>query len=283
MSAPDLPLELKTFLAQPMMREHHALWHFVRSFWAYLAPERKLQLAHWAPPNGRMQGLEGSGVDFLGMHRDMVQQVRKFVADQNLVADVLGWTSIPWDPADPDWPMPPTYPGNSDPAWKEPAATAQFKQEVATQYDSTVWMKSHTLDQLGIAIENGIHPWMHMHWSAKPWFKNQPGQDMNDPQNDYLGCPYSSHINKHFWKLHGWIDDLITRWSNIHGEDADLSSAWMGPGHMHMGGMPLMTEDEIKLACTIFSGNGQSIIAQLRNASSNERAGILASLVSAAR
>jgi hypothetical protein len=47
-----------------------------------------------------------------------------------------------------------------------------------------------------------------MHWSTDP-----PA----DPKelgvaNDWLGTFFSSHVNPIFWKLHGWVDDLIDRW-----------------------------------------------------------------------
>jgi hypothetical protein len=281
MGAPDLPTELKTFLASPSMREHHALWHFIRAFWDFLPKARQGELtaANWNPPNNRMQTMPGSGIDFLGMHRDMLQEVREFVADRHLVADVTGWPLIPWSDSDPDWPMPPTYPEISNPEWKEPLATNTFREEFTSQYGSVAWMQSHSLDELGIAIENGIHQWMHIHWSAAPWFKNAAGQDINDIQNDFLACPYSSHVNKHFWKIHGWIDDRITAWANLHDGNADLSNAWNGPPDMdHMSMPSVIKPDEIKIACSIFSGKAGEVIARLGSASPSERTAIFASL-----
>jgi hypothetical protein len=36
-------------------------------------------------------------------------------------------------------------------------------------------------------------------------------------------------VNRHFWKLHGWIDDRIYGWEDARGEEADLSEGWDGP------------------------------------------------------
>ncbi len=75
---------------------------------------------------------------------------------------------------------------------------------------------------------------MHFHWC------NEPPANPNslDTENDWLGSPFSSHVNKHFWKLHGWIDDRIAAWGDANGKEPDLSNGWEGPldritGEMH--------------------------------------------------
>lgn len=284
MSAPDLPPALKAYLAAPAMREHHALWHFIRDFGDFLDDEQKHRLSAWLLPPDRLRGMQQSGIDFLGMHRAMIHEARDFAQNHNEAADLTGWDPIPWNPKDPDWPMPPTYPQIPDGSMKEPSATDHYRQEVQSELDSTDWLKAHSLDELGIAIENGIHKWMHIHWSAAPWFQDQPNQDINDVHNDFLACPYSSHVNKHFWKLHGWIDQRITLWGQIHREDPDLSDAWLGPNHDHgmmMGGV--ITRKEIELACTIFSKNHDADLKRLRMAATAERAAILDSLLKMTR
>ncbi|WP_176702355.1 hypothetical protein [Paenibacillus sp. Mc5Re-14] len=69
-------------------------------------------------------------------------------------------------------------------------------------------------------MEFGIHGWMHLHWSSLP-----PPEAQNTlvPSNDRLGSPFSSHVNNHFWKLHGWIDDRIIVWEDALGTEANLS------------------------------------------------------------
>ncbi len=46
MSYPDLPASVKVGLAIEAMREHHHLWHLVRSrnFWQSLTPQQQSQL-----------------------------------------------------------------------------------------------------------------------------------------------------------------------------------------------------------------------------------------------
>jgi hypothetical protein len=113
-----------------------------------------------------------------------------------------------------------------------------------------------SLDYLGRRIENGIHDWMHIHWSAKPWYTGAEGQDINDSRNDWLASPYASHVNVHFWKIHGWINDRVDDWARANGVenvDALLQDAFTGPDMsgekmpgMKMPEMIEMTPEEIR-------------------------------------
>ena len=96
------------------------------------------------------------------------------------------------------------------------------------------YLKTRSIDQVGSDIEGSIHGWMHLRWSAEPTTDLQS----EDVSNDWLGAPFSSHVNKHFWKLHGWIDDRIKDWEHANDRKADLSAAWSGPIHVMMN-MPM--------------------------------------------
>ncbi len=250
MSAPDLPRRVVLMLASAEMRSHHAIWHFVRNHWHALdAADRASYAAEgWEPP--RLNPLPrpedpvpapprdpGAGLDFLFMHRRMIEHVNELLSEEQDPAypRVEGWAPIPWDDDDPDWPMPPVYdPDVADS--KDPSVTAMYQAEVAATFESDAWLASQDLDTVGATIEDGIHNWMHMHWSAAPWFTGAPGQDPNDVRNDYLGSTYSSHVNKVFWKLHGWIDDRIGQWERASGRQADFTGSWEGPtSHSHHG------------------------------------------------
>ena len=245
MAPPKLPRQVVQMLASPEMREHHATWHLVRDRWHAMSQAERQPFVdqHWAPPrlNPRRWPADelpapprdpGSGLDFLFMHRRMIEHVDALLAE---IGDpdyprITGWDPIPWDHDDPDWPMPPNYP-DGPPQPKDPAVTTRWRNEVAQKYENDAWLEAVTLDDLGAEIENGIHNWMHMHWASDPWFKDLQGQDENDPRNDYLGSTYSSHVNETFWKLHGWIDDRIGQWERATGERADFSDSWEGPSH----------------------------------------------------
>jgi hypothetical protein len=254
MSAPGLSDKLKTYLADWQRREHHALWHYVRMLWPVTPPDRKKALAamQWEPP--RLRTDYGAGVDFLAMHRTMLREVQALVQHFHLPDDITGWTEIPWDPNDQDWPMPPAYPRMPDPEFKQLEITQRFSAQVKNQFCSDDWLRNCSLDYLGSQIENTIHDWMHVHWSEAPWFTWGSGKDINDPKNDWLASPYSSHVNKHFWKIHGWIDARITQWEAAKQESATplLTEAWIGPPH-RMGHKPMMTEDEVRAAEAAFA------------------------------
>jgi hypothetical protein len=152
--------------------------------------------------------------------------------------------------------MPPLYAGGSANA-KAPAMTDEWRATVAARFENDAWLRTVSLDQLGSEIENGIHNWMHMHWAAAPWSGAEATPD--DPRNDYLGSTYSSHVNKVFWKLHGWIDARIDQWAHANQTAANLTAGWSGPAHMHHGhgpsltsATPTLTVDERKAAQTFF-------------------------------
>lgn len=234
MSYPDLPLSVKGSLAAEAMREHHHLWHLARSraFWQSITPAERNQLTAqgWKAP--RFDDEPGAGLDFLSMHRNMIPHVNQLMslAGDPAWTKVAGWNPLPFDPQDADWPVPPSWPG-IDPGIEntKKAASVPPMQKIATQVEDPKILKKVTLDQLGSAIEGSIHGWMHYRWSAKP-----PTADLFDiaPENDWLGAPWSSHVNKHFWKLHGWIDDKIGSWERANNTTADFSTAWNGP-HAH--------------------------------------------------
>lgn len=235
MGYPELPSPVKADLASEAMRQHHHLWHLVRRerSWNALSQEERaaLQKAHWVAP--RFEDQPGAGIDFLGMHREMIGHVNHLLHGAGDAAwpAVVGWSQIPFTTDDPDWPVPPV--------WKDaPASFVSAKSEeaaaqmigVAATLESDGYLRSRSLDRMGTDIEFSIHSWMHLRWSAEPL---EEPFDLA-PENDWLGAPFSSHVNKHFWKLHGWIDGRITAWERANATSADLSEAWSGPGHMMM-------------------------------------------------
>src|SRR5262249_11276590 len=103
------------------------------------------------------EGSAGAGLDFLGMHRQMIahQQKALELAGDPLYTQTAGWAPIPFDHADPGWPMPPAASTPSLADEKDPAETASWKSAVATTFESDTWLKTKTLDELGTAIEDG--------------------------------------------------------------------------------------------------------------------------------
>jgi hypothetical protein len=222
---------------------YHALWHFVRNedVWNSLEDAQRGELArqNWTPP--RFEGQAGAGIDFLYMHRRMLQMVNLWAAGHDHhhhgagtpQADVFvqPWVEIPWDHTDPIWPMPvidlesnPQFPqifGRS----KDQATTDRYRRRMGEEFSNRTWLRARSLDEFGTDLEFSIHGWMHMHWSPEP----PENPNSLDESNGWLGSPFSSHVNRHFWKLHGWIDNRIYAWEDARGEKADLSTGWDGP------------------------------------------------------
>jgi hypothetical protein len=162
------------------------------------------------------------------MHREMIPHVNHLMsqAGDAMWTSVTGWNPIPWSETDADWPMPPGWPGmHVGHVQAKSANSVAVNQQVAAQLQDPAILRQVSIDRLGQYVEGTIHGWMHNRWSAEPTVD----QWSLSPDNDYLGAPFSSHVNKHFWKLHGWIDERIGDWERANDASADLSDAWSGP------------------------------------------------------
>ncbi len=257
MSYPDLPPMVKAMLANERHRTHHHLWHFVRNkdSWNELpdAARQQLTAEGWAAP--RFDQEPDSGIDFLGMHREMIEMTNRALGNAGVSEwpSVVGWDPIPWEDDDEDWPVPAWQ--TAAPPWATEEQWSTFSdlainarsqsqvdemRRVAAIFRDPERLSAMTLDELGISMEWSIHGWMHMRWSGAP---HDDGFSA-DPDNDWLFVPWSSHVNKVFWKLHGWIDERIDDWESATGQTADLSRAWSGPPSPQPG-MPHMANKEL--------------------------------------
>lgn len=229
-----LPPMIKSMLASAPVRAYHHLWHLVRNEenWNDLTMEQKAELGpDWVAP--RFEQESGSGLDFLYMHRVMIKMVNDHLSHMPHpeYSKVEGWDPIPFNHNDETWPMPPLWEGAQRVfVWaKDIRTTEEFERRVSEEFRNIEWLKDQTLDSLGSELEWTIHGWMHLHWSERT--PENPWDDAVD--NDWLGAPYSSHVNDAFWKLHGFIDETIGLWEQATGNTADFSSAWSGaPGYL---------------------------------------------------
>jgi hypothetical protein len=241
------------WLVAPEHRLAHQLWHVSRDKWHRLSDDRRnaLRGLGWQPgpanmerdSRGRHKDSNGSGVDFLFMHRQMLSVARSLDAPPS-------WAALPL-------PQPPVecnrrgfarYYDNHDgrsvpPAWLAPedenysAGVAAIKSAETFYSNFQVW-ESHyrdpqylaqlTLGQFGSELELTMHDWLHMCWASVPrdpanGFPVPMARDSVDfserwfgADNDFLGDPFSSHVNPLFWGFHGWIDDRIEDWFDAH-------------------------------------------------------------------
>lgn len=234
-------------------RLHHQLWHGARDNWADLSPAKKSLLRDigWQPgtknkernASGDDSLHNGSGEDFLFMHREMIAQMRG-------IDPIKSWQSLPGKSAlasfakdftasqvgNPNgFAVPPAWivPGDPDTTrWlHDLRKTSTFYGRFLVwqaQYTDPAYLSRVTLGGLGSRIESTIHNWMHMRWASVPRDPSTgnpvpEGRGELDfdpkwlkPEYDYLGETFSSHLNPVFWRLHGWVDDRIDDWYKAH-------------------------------------------------------------------
>ena len=228
----NFPPQIRAFWARSASRLHHHIWHLVRMVGVAGLSEgdrRVFERLRFTAP-AALAGQPGAGLDFLAMHRRMIATTRALAERLGVPYRPTGWSEIPWDHADPDWPMPA---GSSEN--KQLSRTAEMQDAVDRIYRNRTALGRARLDELGTLIESRIHGWMHMHWATEPepdWSRLLDPT----PSNDYLGHPISSQVNPRFWKLHGWVDDCIRAWEAAapaggppRDANVELANRWEGP------------------------------------------------------
>jgi len=244
---------LLAMLVAPEHRLFHQLWHASRDKWHKLDKDKQAALRGlgWQPgprdqerdARGRHKDRNGSGIDFFFMHRHMLRAARA-------VQDLPAWPRFPlpqpelerdragfvryFDNQDGNA-LPPTWLAPSDAQYtqwvrdiKTPDTYHGNFQVWESRYSDPHYLSTLTLGQFGSEMELGLHDWLHMRWASVP---RDPSNGMPVPfarapedfaarwfeaQNDFLGDPFSSHVNPVFWHFHGWIDDRIEDWFRAH-------------------------------------------------------------------
>lgn len=94
-------------------------------------------------------------------------------------------------------------------------------QKLTMKLGDETYLKSVTLTELGMCVGGELHSYMH---SA---YNDRSGVCESDNTKDFcddLGPVDSSHVNRHFWKLHGLMDQFIGRWLKANGYDEIATS-----------------------------------------------------------
>ncbi len=252
-----LPIAVIRMMAQRQRRMHHYVWHQVRNNWLFWENDvkEKIRTLGWEPPRPAREPTEegqpriildnNSGEDFLYMHRQMITATNIKLADVQdpTYLRVEGWPVVP-RPEDSDYPVPPAWDtgeqGFND-FLNDVKSDEYFLNNFVQwegQFTSLSELANMSLGELGARLEFSIHNMMHMRWCEESEIR--PDIDPTTPEqispvwdkSEYmwLGDTYSSHVNPHFWKLHGWIDDRVNDWMSANGVVGEVpwTGKWVG-------------------------------------------------------
>jgi hypothetical protein len=151
---------------------------------------------------------ELAGEDFLYMHRQMIKMTQIELSYFGK-ACVAPWSDVPASVDDSAWPVPMKTSRDQD-----TAALETIRAMVAQLRDPAV-LRGMSLNDLGHCINNTIHGGFHNVYSAPARCKSAEDESV---ECDDLLPSWSAPVNKHFWKLHGLVDDMIGRWLQAHGK-----------------------------------------------------------------
>jgi hypothetical protein len=217
-----MPPKIVQYINDNQWGDMHLKWHTVRQ-WDLLNPDDQ----SWAQGKGWnradvQEGQAGNGLEFLAMHRMMMQMLVQ--VDPNAQDLLVGWTTPPTDPADKRDPLP-----NDDTTPFDPTKLAAIDT-----LENHIDMFTSD-DDLGLYIETSLRP-----IAGNP---SNRATDKSAGIHNYIhnrfadssskidvGDPTVNLKNKRFWRLHGWIDSLWTKYRAQAGKmdtDPDYQAALM--------------------------------------------------------
>ncbi|RZA09689.1 MAG: hypothetical protein EOP11_00945 [Proteobacteria bacterium] len=159
-----------------------------------------------------------AGESFFFMHRSMLKMVQVELTAQGKPC-IAPWAKLPSSPYDKKWPMP-TAAGSAG-GEDEEIYVSQLRStlEFAAKFENEKGLRGISLNQLGEDVRQTLHTMLHTIYENTP--EETALRCVGDPlfsaTCDELGNDASSHVNIHFWKLHGYIDSLVGRWLKANG------------------------------------------------------------------
>ncbi|HTL37818.1 MAG TPA: hypothetical protein VL326_32025 [Kofleriaceae bacterium] len=187
----------------------HLKWHTERRW--DLMPASSLDYAkqHGWTRSTLQEGMTGNGIEFLAMHRMMMQMlIEEAPTTKKYFA---GWTTPPTDPRDTRDPLPD---GATDPFDDTMLMTIDRLENHLDTFTSD--------DELGRYIETSLRPTKlqpnRRTTDKSAGIHNYIHNRFADPSSKIdVGDPTVNLQNKRFWRLHGWIDRIWTKYRALKG------------------------------------------------------------------
>ena len=243
MVEPRMPSDVIAWMDARNWGSHHLEWHTVRQWGLLDAAGRAWATSQGWTPASRQEGAAGNGLDFLLMHRAMIELLRE--AFPSHAALFVGWSQPPTDPNSRSDPMP------ANPSSR--TFSSDMRLAVRKLHSSVDLATFDSNDMFGLFVETqrrptsanprasstdataGIHNYLHNRFS-------DPSSDIN------LGRIETNLANARFWRLHGWIDARWTAFRRAKGL-SDTDAAYVAAlnaekthlrdmgGHVHPAGL----------------------------------------------
>jgi hypothetical protein len=199
---------------------HHGCWHDLRSSTSSGARALrnkcfgKGELGKLWPDGLKAQEEAGSGKDFFLFHRLMIRNFKWIIKDAMPKYQYAPWTDFPCFVASALDAMDPCY-----------------RQELAKRLD---YMTANgSLDDLGRFIEGPDSNYPYIHFVVHGIVHDYEDSHFGSQFESDMGVFQLAAFNEHFWRFHGWIDEIYARWQIAHGEDVNQTP--LEPGSMsHM-------------------------------------------------
>ncbi len=231
-----MPSSIISFLTANDMGDHHLGWHMSRR-WDRLSTSNQAWLTSqgWSRA-AHQEGEQGNGIEFLAMHRFVLQTLREVSTAKSTRARFDGWGRVP-DPADGKLAAsgPDSLTGNPLAPDANSAISDELRKTIDLCQDHPAKLKSFATDDdfgrflettLGATLAGaGVHNQLHGRFS-------QPGSTID------LGDPRKNFKNVIFWRLHGWIDRCWATYRQTTGKKDDdpayVAALAKGAQEMHL-------------------------------------------------
>lgn len=219
--------EAQMKVLRPMVGEKshlawHADWHELRGTVEPLTPAayRNAQDSGLVPramsfeeftSKYSVEGGSLAGENFLFMHRLMIKMVQLELAGNGQPC-FAPWNELPASVDDASWPVPKRF---ATPVAKEQASMQlEAMRGLLAKLRSPTLLKNVSLNRLGQLIEPRLHLQLHGFYQSAP--RCSPEARAQGFCDDLVPVG-TSPLNKHFWKIHGLVDQLIGDWLKAHG------------------------------------------------------------------